>query len=142
MSGLYNAQLVSPLVNNLVNEIHNESNTNNKYRISEKVFVVIGNHEIDPGYTHQYKQEGIRYPEIRTEFNDLPENDIFNYPDRNRNSKEQGKIFFLFLKKSPLIKLVGKKKPFCQNKQIGWNSIAGMMLFNKVIADDFNQAPQ
>jgi hypothetical protein len=104
--------LVSPLINNLVNEIYNESNTNYKYRISEKVFMVISNHEIDFGYTHQHDQERIRYPEIRAEFYNLPENKIFNCPEQDRDSKERVKILFLFIQKTPLMKLIRYKYPF------------------------------
>jgi hypothetical protein len=75
------ACLVRPFIDNLIYKKDNKSNANKKLRMTEKIAVVMGDHEIDLINAEQDDKERIKKSEIRRKITEVAENQIFCHPN-------------------------------------------------------------
>jgi hypothetical protein len=80
--GTIQARLVSPFVNDPIDEKDNKSDANEKNGVAIQLPVIMGDHEIDLVDAEQYDQKTIEYRKIRRINGNLPQHEVLRDPDQ------------------------------------------------------------
>jgi hypothetical protein len=75
------ACLVRPFIDDLIYKKDNKPNANKEFRMTEKVAVVMGDHEIDLIDAQQDNKERIKKAEIGRKITEMAEDQIFCHPN-------------------------------------------------------------
>jgi hypothetical protein len=118
LGGPGDADLVGPFIQYLIDKVDDKGNADEEYGASEKVAVVMGDHEIDLVYAEEHNNKGGEKPEVRAEAYDLPEYNILRQPAQRTEGPDAVEDPLALFGGMPDIKLPDDERKFQQDVDI------------------------
>jgi hypothetical protein len=122
------AGLIGPVENNIIYEVDDECDTDQEGGIAINSAIVVRDHVIDGVDAKEHDEKTIENLIIRYKIVDLPEDQVFDDPDKAGNEEHNVKCRIPATKQPPIAELPGDDQPFKKKINIDGGQIVAKQL--------------